>query len=81
MSIVDHASAVGVGKIVYGENSFGGTHASAVLPVHGGADVYIRNSASVSPSAVFDGDGDGTPDDVDDCPSDPNKIQPGKNGE
>lgn len=48
ISIDDHADAVNLGTIVYGENSFGGTHASAVLPLHNGADVYIRKEGLAS---------------------------------
>ena len=40
--MIDHASAINAGDILYGENSFGGTHASAVLPVNNGANVYVR---------------------------------------
>ena len=46
ISVIDHSSAIGQGKIVYGESSFGGTHASAVLLPHRGADVYIRDSTA-----------------------------------
>lgn len=36
----DHGPAIGQGNILYGENSFGSTHASAVLPSHQGANVF-----------------------------------------
>ena len=49
ISVIDHSPAIGQGEIVYGENRFGGTHASAVLPKHGGADVYIRKAPSPTP--------------------------------
>jgi len=52
ISVDDHASAVAAGTIVYGENSFGGTHASAVLPLHGGADVYIRDTVIMASSQL-----------------------------
>jgi len=42
ISLTDHHPAIGQGNIVYGENNFGSTHAAAVLPKHGGANVYIR---------------------------------------
>lgn len=75
ISVDDHADAISEGTIVYGENSFGlYTHASAILPLHGGADVYIRKAADI------DVDGDGTFDNVDGCPGDPNKIAPGNCG-
>lgn len=44
ISIQDHGPAISAGTIVYGENNFGGAHASAVQK--GGADVYIRNKAA-----------------------------------
>merc|ERR1712178_285767 len=40
ISLNDHGPAIGQGNIVYGENRFGGTHASAVLPSHQGANVF-----------------------------------------
>mmetsp|Transcript_90758 Transcript_90758/g.207688 ORF Transcript_90758/g.207688 Transcript_90758/m.207688 type:complete len:569 (-) Transcript_90758:194-1900(-) len=43
ISTVDHGAAVRTGKIVYGENNAGGVHASRVLPVHMGANVFVRN--------------------------------------
>jgi hypothetical protein len=43
ISTIDHGPAIGAGEIVYGENNFGGGHASNVLPQHKGANVYIRN--------------------------------------
>lgn len=42
ISLNDHHPAIGQGNILYGENNFGSTHASAILPRHGGANVYIR---------------------------------------
>mmetsp|Transcript_122259 Transcript_122259/g.280045 ORF Transcript_122259/g.280045 Transcript_122259/m.280045 type:complete len:582 (-) Transcript_122259:229-1974(-) len=42
ISITDHHPAIGDGDIVYGANGYGGTHAAAVLPIHNGANVYIR---------------------------------------
>jgi len=45
LSLNDHGPAIGQGNIVYGENSYGGTHASAVLPQHNGANVFVRFKA------------------------------------
>jgi len=42
ISTEHHGSAIGKGEILYGANSYGSTHAAAVLPHHDGADVYIR---------------------------------------
>ena len=46
ISLSDHHGAIHAGDILYGENSYGSVHASAVLPSHkhNGADVYIRNT-------------------------------------
>ena len=44
VSTVDHSEAITTGQIVYGENSFKGPHASTVLPIHAGANVFIRKS-------------------------------------
>ena len=41
VSINDHGAAIAQGNIVYGEAGFGSTHASAVLPLHNGANVYV----------------------------------------
>ena len=46
VSLSDHANAIDKGDILYGENSFGGTHAEAVLPKHGGANVFIRKAGN-----------------------------------
>jgi hypothetical protein len=46
ISLIDHDVAVGRGDILYGEYSFGHAHAANVLPMHNGADVYIRASGS-----------------------------------
>ena len=48
LSALDHSDAIGTGNILYGEASFGGEHASNVLPVFNGANVFIRNSANVA---------------------------------
>ena len=42
VSLSDHHSAIGRGDILYGENHYGSSHASTVLPKHNGANVYIR---------------------------------------
>jgi len=42
VSLNDHGPAIGEGNILYGGNNFGGGHATNVLPMHGGADVYIK---------------------------------------
>ena len=42
VSLIDHDPALSTGNILYGENSYGSTHASTVLPKHHGANVYIR---------------------------------------
>ena len=44
ISLTDHHGAIGSGDILYGENSFGGAHATNILPQHNGANVYIRMS-------------------------------------
>ena len=41
ISVTDHHSAISGGKIVYGENKYGGHHAGAILPHHNGANVWI----------------------------------------
>ena len=46
ISLTNHGPAIGQGNILYGENSWGGAHAAKVLPIHDGADVYIRASGS-----------------------------------
>ena len=43
ISLEDHTDAIAAGTILYGENSYGGKHATALLN-HDGADVYIRSS-------------------------------------
>ena len=43
ISLEDHTDAIAAGTILYGENSYGGQHATALLN-HDGADVYIRSS-------------------------------------
>ena len=45
LSMSDHATAIGTGEILYGENGFGGAHSQAVSK-HKGASVYIRSSKS-----------------------------------
>ena len=50
LSLSDHSQAVTAGEILYGGNSVGGTHASAVLPSHNGANVFIRSLAPGAPS-------------------------------
>ena len=42
ISTIDHTSAITAGQIVYGENSYTGILATNVLPLHGGANVFIR---------------------------------------
>jgi len=49
VSLTDHVTAIDRGDILYGEADYGGTHAEAVLPDHGGANVFIR--ASSQPTA------------------------------
>lgn len=48
ISLIDHASAIKRGDILYGEDRYGGTQASSVLPLHGGASVYIRKKSDVT---------------------------------
>jgi len=45
ITLRDHSTSVKEGEVLYGENNFGNIHASNVLPVHNGADVYVRMSA------------------------------------
>jgi len=47
--VTDHGNAISAGKILYGENSFGSTHASAILPAHNGANVWIKALPSACP--------------------------------
>jgi len=47
ISTIDHGPAIGQGEIVYGEQSFGSTHANTVLSQHDGANVFIRNEGMV----------------------------------
>ena len=42
ISLSDHGTAVSSGEIMYGGNNYGGSYASLVLPVHNGANVFIR---------------------------------------
>ena len=42
ISLTDHSQAIGAGQVLYGGNSFGSTHASAILPANNGANVYIN---------------------------------------
>ena len=51
LSVTDHFNAISAGKIIYGEASFGSTHASAILPVHNGANVWIKALLSPPPTA------------------------------
>jgi len=44
ISLTDHHDAIGQGYILYGGNNYGGSQASKILPIHDGADVYIRKS-------------------------------------
>eukprot|EP00985_Skeletonema_marinoi_P024142 scaffold16580_cov147-Skeletonema_marinoi.AAC.11 len=46
VSIIDHGPAIGAGKILYGENGYGGAHAANILPSSAGADVYVRVSTA-----------------------------------
>ena len=41
ISVTDHGSAIPGGKVVYGADSFGGDHATTILPHHNGANVWI----------------------------------------
>jgi len=52
LSLIDHGDAIAAGKILYGANSFNGNHATKVLPVHNGANVFIRNTAVPEPSTL-----------------------------
>ena len=42
ISLTDHSPAIGKGHILYGENGYGGSHASKVLPLGKGANVFVR---------------------------------------
>ena len=46
ISLNDHGAAISAGNILYGGSHFGSTHATAVLPKHKGANVYIRKRPS-----------------------------------
>lgn len=45
ISTEDHDDAIANGKIVYGEDSFGGAHATNILPLHNGANVWVKVTA------------------------------------
>lgn len=45
ISLVDHSAAVGSQQLLYGGNSYGGTHAK-ILANHKGADVYVRMASA-----------------------------------
>ena len=42
ISLTDHGPAISQGNILYGEQHYGGNHARKILPIHKGANVYIR---------------------------------------
>jgi len=44
LSTIDHRPAIGAGEILFGEASWGGTHAAAILPKHKGANVFCSES-------------------------------------
>ena len=46
ISLVDHDVGKTRGQILYGEASFAGPHAATVLPVHNGANVFVRLQAN-----------------------------------
>jgi len=46
ISLGDHNAGVADGSIVYGENHFGHSHAELVLPVHNGANVFVKLSTA-----------------------------------
>ena len=48
ISLTDHALAINEGNILYGENHIG-NHASLILPVHKGANVFIRMHGKLPP--------------------------------
>ena len=53
ISTIDHTSAIAAGQILYGEDSFGGEWATNVLPLHGGANVFIRWNGEIRFIAVM----------------------------
>ena len=60
ISLIDHGPAIPAGMIVYGENSYGGEHASTVLIANNGGNVFVRNKAKAglcSAAAAQWGDG------------------------
>jgi len=42
ISLGDHHGSIQDGSILYGENHFGHAHAALVLPVHNGANVFVK---------------------------------------
>ena len=42
ISLTDHHHAISQGNLLYSGNSWGGAYASSVLPIHDGANVFIR---------------------------------------
>ena len=49
ISVTDHGPAVAGGKIVYGGDGSASTHAATILPIHNGANVWIRSQAAPIP--------------------------------
>ena len=44
ISVTDHGPAIAGGKIVYGGDGSASTHAATILPIHNGANVWIRQA-------------------------------------
>jgi len=44
ISVTDHGPAIAAGKIVYGGDGSASTHAATILPIHNGANVWIRQA-------------------------------------
>ena len=42
VSLIDHDRAISQGLIIYGEANFGSNHAANILPLHNGANVWLR---------------------------------------
>jgi len=54
ISLTDHVSAIKQGNILYGESLYGHSHAKNILPIHQGANVFIRVNKGGSSTVAGD---------------------------
>jgi len=52
LSVEDFHTSIDIGEILYGEASYGRHHASYVLPVNNGANVFIRKNPKESDDGI-----------------------------